>query len=93
MLILPSKTDLILSTIIVVFGFFFFILSLFIYLFIYLFICVFLPFLWPLPAAYGGSEARGLIGAVAAGLHQSHSTAGSEPRIRPTAQLMAMPDP
>ena len=31
------------------------------------------------PAAYGGSLARGLIGAVAAGLRQSHSNAGSEP--------------
>ena len=32
------------------------------------------------PTAYGGSQARGLIGAVAASLHQSHSNAGSEPR-------------
>ena len=30
------------------------------------------------PAAYGGSQARGLIGAVATGLLQSHSNAGSE---------------
>ena len=30
------------------------------------------------PVAYGGSQARGLIGAVAAGLHHSHSSAGSE---------------
>ena len=45
------------------------------------------------PAAYGGSQARGLIGAVAAGLHQSHSNAGSEPRLQPTRQLMAMPGP
>ena len=30
------------------------------------------------PAAYGGSQARSLIGAVAAGLRQSHSNAGSE---------------
>ena len=43
--------------------------------------------------AYGGSQARGLIGAVAAGLRQSHSNAGSEPRLRPTPQLTAMPDP
>ena len=28
--------------------------------------------------AYGGSQARGLIGAVAAGLHHSHSNVGSE---------------
>jgi len=43
--------------------------------------------------AYGGSQARGLIGAVATGLHQSHSNAGSEPRLQPTPQLMATPDP
>ena len=30
------------------------------------------------PAAYGGSQARGLIGAVATGLHQSHSNVGSK---------------
>ena len=44
------------------------------------------------PAAYGGSQARARIGAVAAGLRQSHSNAGSELRLRPTPQLMAMPD-
>ena len=31
------------------------------------------------PAAYGGSQARGPIGDVAAGLRHSHSNAGSEP--------------
>ena len=41
------------------------------------------------PVAYGGSQARGLIGAVAAGLHQSHSNVGSEPHLQPTPQLMA----
>ena len=45
------------------------------------------------PAAYGGSQARGLIGAVAAGLHQSHSNEGSEPSLQPTPQLAATPDP
>ena len=45
------------------------------------------------PVAYGGSQARGLIGAVAAGLHHSHSNAGSEPRLRPTPPLTATPDP
>ena len=45
------------------------------------------------PAAYGGSQARGQIGATAAGLSQSHSNARSEPHLRPTPQLMAMPDP
>ena len=43
--------------------------------------------------AYGGSQARGPVGAVAAGLHHSHSNVGSEPRLRPTPQLMAMLDP
>ena len=43
--------------------------------------------------ACGGSQARGQIGATAAGLHHSHSNVGSEPRLRPTPQLAAMPDP
>ena len=43
--------------------------------------------------AYGGSQARGLIGAVAAGLHHSHSNMGAEPHLPPTPQLKAMPDP
>ena len=42
-------------------------------------VVVVLPFLGPLLTAYGGSQARGPIGAVAAGLRQSHSNAGSEP--------------
>ena len=46
---------------------------------------------WAAPAAYGGSQARGLNGAVAASLQQSHSNSGSEPRLRPTPQLTAMP--
>ena len=45
------------------------------------------------PEAYGGSQARGLIGAVAAGLHQSHSNGRSELHLRPTPQLMAALDP
>ena len=32
--------------------------------------------------AYGGSQARGQIGAVAASLHHSHSNRGSKPRLR-----------
>ena len=43
--------------------------------------------------AYGGSQARGPIVAAAAGLHHSHSNGRSEPRLRPTLQLTAMPDP
>ena len=45
------------------------------------------------PAAYGRSQARGPIGAVAAGLHHSHSSARSEPHVQPTMQLMATLDP
>ena len=44
------------------------------------------------PTAYGGSQARGPIGAVAAGLHQSHSNAGSKPSLQPTPQLTATLD-
>ena len=56
---------------------------------IYLFIVIYAP------AAYGDSQARGPIEATAAGLHcsQSHNNAGSEPSLRPTAQLTAMLDP
>ena len=47
---------------------------------------------WAAPAAYGGSQARGRIGAGATGLHQSHSNVGSEPRLQPTPQLTATTD-
>ena len=43
--------------------------------------------------AHGGSRASGLVRATAASLHQSHSNARSEPRLRPTPQVMAMPNP
>ena len=68
--------------------------------FIYLFFCllsfvvvVVVAISWAAPAAYGGSQARGPIGAVATGLHQSHSNAGSELCLQPTPQLTAIPDP
>ena len=48
---------------------------------------------WATLVAYGGSQAKGSIGAVATGLCQSHSNAGSEPCLQPTPQLMAKPDP
>ena len=48
---------------------------------------------WAIPSACGGSQARGPIGAVAAGLRQSHSNMGSEPCLQPTPQLTATPDP
>ena len=51
-------------------------------LFIYLFIFAFRA---P-PLAYGGSQSRGLMGAVAAGHSHSHSNAGSKPHLTyPTA--------
>ena len=43
--------------------------------------------------AYGGSQARGLIGALAAGLRQSHSNARSKLHLRLTPQLTATLDP
>ena len=45
------------------------------------------------PMTYGGSQARGPIGAVAAGLRHSHSDARSKPCLRPTRQLRTVPDP
>ena len=57
--------------------------------FTYLFILLFRA----TPVPYGGSQARGQIGATAAGLHHSHSNAESELHLRPTSQLTAMQDP
>ena len=48
-------------------------------------------FLRASPMAYGGSQTRGPIGAVAFGLRHSHAI--SEPRLQPPPQLTAMPDP
>ena len=36
---------------------------------------------WAAPAAHGGSQARGLIRATAAGLHHRHSNARPEPHL------------
>ena len=55
------------------------------------FVCLFLVFFGGVvyflfraaPTAYGGSQASGLMGAVAAGLCHSHSNAGSEPHLQP----------
>ena len=49
--------------------------------------CLFLFFM-ATPEAYGGSQARGRIRAVAAGPHPSHSRShtGSKPRLPPTPQ-------
>ena len=59
----------------------------------FFFLFFFLPFLGPLPAACGGSQARGPTGALATGLDHSHSNAGSKPHLWPTPQLTATPDP
>ena len=45
------------------------------------------------PMAYRSSQARDRIAAAAASLYHSHNNTGSEPRLRPTPQLTAMPDP
>ena len=45
------------------------------------------------PSAYGGSQTGGWIGAVAAGLHHSHSNAISKPHMQTTPQLTATSDP
>ena len=70
-----------------------FLVCLFFYLFIFcLFVCF--AFSRAAPVAHEGCQASGLTGAVAAGLLQSHhSNMGSEPRLQPTPQLMATPDP
>jgi len=44
-------------------------------------------------AAYASSQARGPIGAATAHLCHSHSNTRSKIHLRPTPQLMAMPDP
>ena len=44
------------------------------------------------PTAYGGSHARGLMGATAASLRHSHSNARSKLHLRPTPQFMATTD-
>ena len=65
----------------------------FFFLFFFVFFVVVVAISWAAPAAYGGSQARGLIEAVATGLHYSHSNSGAEPHLQPTPQLPAMPDP
>ena len=53
----------------------------------------FFPFLGgAIPTAYGDSQVRAQVGAVATGLHHSHSNTGSEPCLQLIPQLMAMPE-
>ena len=56
------------------------------------FFCL-LFFLGPHPQQYGGSKAKGRIGAVVASLCQSHSNARAKPRLQPIPQLTARLDP
>ena len=60
---------------------------------IYIFLLLLLFLFRAAPVAYGVSQARGQIGAVAAGLYHSHSNVRSKLRLRPIPQLTAMPDP
>ena len=45
------------------------------------------------PAAHGGAQARGPIGATTASLHHSHSNTRFQPSLQPTPQVMATTDP
>ena len=61
-------------------------------LFIFLLMCVCL-FRAP-PVAYGGSQDRGRIGAAVSAYTTNTATQDpTQPCLRPTPQLMAMPDP
>ena len=67
--------------------------SFFVSFFLLLFFFFFFFLFKAKPMVYGGSQARGRIGAAAAGLHHSHSNIRAELCLRPTPQLMARPDP
>ena len=47
----------------------------------FVFVAVVVAISWVAPAAYGDSQARGPIGAVATGLRQSHSNSESKPHL------------
>ena len=64
----------------------------FLFIYLILFFCLFV-FSKAASVAYGGSQARGLIGNVAFSLRHSHSNARSKPRLRPTPQLIETLDP
>ena len=67
--------------------------NIFFYCVVYLFIFFFPSLFRAALVAYGSSQARGKIKAVAASLCHSHSNARSEPYPQPTLELMATPDP
>ena len=68
------------------------VLFLFLFFFVFVFVFVFCLFRVT-PTTYGGSQARGPIRALAAGLHHGHSNAGSKLCLQPAPQLTATPDP
>ena len=55
--------------------------------FFFFFFCLFTA----VPVAYGGSQARGRIGAAAVSLCHGHSNVGSKPSLTPRLQLVAIP--
>ena len=57
------------------------------------FLSFFLSFFRAIPTAYGSSQVTGQIGDAATGLYHSQSNARSQLSLRPTPQLIAMPDP
>ena len=59
------------------------------FFFVFCFFCLFRA----APTAYGGSQARGPIRAVAASLCQSHNNARSKSCLQPMPQLIKIPDP
>ena len=60
---------------------------------VFLVFCFCFCFLRAAPVAFGNSQARGQIGAVADGLYHTHSKARSEPFLQPTSKFTATPDP
>jgi len=75
-------------------GFFFFLRrGFFVHYLDFFFFFFFFAFIGAHPPAYGDWKARGRIRAIAAHLHHTHSNVRSEPRLQPTLQLTAMPDP
>ena len=62
------------------------------YVCVYIYIYIYLLFRAAC-TTYGGSQARGQIGAAATSLYHNHSNTGSKLRLQLTPQLRAMPDP
>ena len=54
--------------------------------------CIYILVFRATHTAYGSSQARGGIRAAVAGLHHSHSNAGSKPHLQPTPRFTATPD-